>query len=153
LFSCANPFAPSLDDEPVSGDYLISDQKDIAGVFQNFKYAYTFRDTTIYGDLLDQDFTFAYTDYEQGFDKSWGRSEEMRATEGLFRNSQNLDLIWNNIILISSDSTNIIRSFNLTITFNPADIVQITGRVNLTLIKNPATLKWKILRWFDESNY
>jgi hypothetical protein len=77
----------------------------------------------------------------------------MRATDGLFRNSQNLDLIWNNIILISSDSTNIIRSFNLTITFNPADIVQITGRVNLTLIKNPATMKWKILRWFDESNY
>ena len=62
-----------------------------------------------------------------GADVSWGRDEEMRVTYGLFENAQKLDLIWNNIIAISDDSSNIIRSFNLTITFNPSDVIFIDG--------------------------
>ena len=63
-----------------------------------------------------------------------------------------LDLIWNNIVSMSSDSTNIIRSFNLTITFNPTDIIQVDGRVNLQLEKNDKGV-WKIVNWIDESNF
>ena len=47
---------------------------------------------------------------------------------------------------------NIVRSFNLTITFNPGDIVRINGRVNLDLEKNAVTKRWQISRWIDESN-
>jgi hypothetical protein len=79
----------------------------------------------------------------------------MRTTYGLFQNSQKLDLIWNNIVASSSDSlnANIVRSFNLTITFNPTDIIRVDGRVNLSLRKNPDTGKWAITRWLDESNF
>lgn len=79
----------------------------------------------------------------------------MRTTYGLFQNSQRLDLIWNNIILqtVDSLSANIIRSFNLTITFNPTDVVRVDGRVNLSLRKNIQTEKWLINRWIDESNF
>jgi len=130
---------------------LISNQTEIGGVFQNFQYAYTFKDTLIYRQVLDKNFIFTYRDYEKEADVSWGRDDEINFTNGLFQNSQRLDLIWNNIVSMTSDSTRIIRSFNLTITFNPTDINYIDGRVNLTLIKE--NNKWKILRWIDESNF
>lgn len=155
FISCTNPFAPGLDDSDENIRPPVSDQKDIAGVFQNFQYAYTFRDTTIYGGLITSDFTFTYRDYDQGFDVTWGRDEEMRTTYGLFQNTQRLELIWNNIVLITEDSlsANIIRGFNLTITFNPTDVLRVDGRVNLTLQKNNETKVWRINRWIDESNF
>ena len=151
MISCINPFAPELDTELNSSGSLISDQTLVDGVFQNFQYAYTFKDTTIYGNLLSNEFIFTYRDYDQGVDISWGREEEMKVTDGLFRNSQKLDLVWNNIVAITSDSTNIIRSFNLTITFNPTDIIFVDGRVNLSLEKKEGI--WKISKWIDESNF
>jgi hypothetical protein len=79
----------------------------------------------------------------------------MRTTYGLFQNTQRLDLIWNNIVLITEDSlsANIIRSFNLTITFNPTDVVRVDGRVNLSMKKDIVTQMWRINRWIDESNF
>ena len=77
--SCTNPFAPNIDKNLGSQQGLISDQTNIEGVFQNFKYAYTFKDTLIYSKLLDKDFVFSYRDYDIGADISWGRDEEMKA--------------------------------------------------------------------------
>ena len=149
-----NPFAPKFS-EGTSSSSTISDLKTVDGVFQNMQYAYTFKDTLIYGEFIAQDFVFTYRDYDQGFDVSWGREDEMRATNGLFQNSQRIELIWNNIVLSTVDSTNanIIRSFNLTITYNPTDIDRADGRVNLSLRKNSNTGKWQIVRWIDESNF
>ncbi|MHB1688797.1 MAG: hypothetical protein ACYCVH_15695 [Ignavibacteriaceae bacterium] len=132
----------------------LSDQTTIDGVFQNFQYAYTFRDTSIYGQLISPDFVFTYHDYDNGYDVSWGRDEEMKTTYGLFQNSQTLNLIWNNIVLSTQDSTsaNIIRGFNLTITFSPTDVVTLNGRVNMSLRKNSSN-KWLITNWVDESNF
>lgn len=151
-YGCTNPFAPKLDTELGDNGSLISSQKSIEGVFQNFLYSYTFKDTTIYGGLLNSNYSFIYRDYDLSVDVSWGRDEDMRVTYGLFQNSQRLDLIWNNIVSMTSDSTNIIRGFNLTITFNPTDIIQVDGRVNLQLEKNNKGV-WKIVNWIDESNF
>ncbi|MEJ5350277.1 MAG: hypothetical protein WHS65_01665 [Melioribacteraceae bacterium] len=152
ISSCVNPFAPKLDENLSSSQSLISDLSSVDGVFKNFQYAYTFKDTLIYSQLLDKNFVFTYRDYNIGADVSWGRDEEMRVTYGLFQNSQRLDLVWNNIVSISGDSTHIVRSFNLTITFNPTDIVYIDGKVNLELNKDTNN-KWKIIHWIDESNF
>ena len=151
--SCVNPFAPSLDRS--GGDNVLGDQRTIEGLFQNFRYAYLFRDTLTYGRLLARNFTFVYRNYDQGIDVTWGRDEDMLATNGLFTAAQQLDLVWNNVILADGDSLsqNISRGFNLTITFNPADILRAQGRVNL-LVERPNTSEpWKIVRWRDESNY
>lgn len=155
IAGCKNPFAPSLDNDPGNDNSVLSDLKNVDGVFQNFQYAYVFKDTTIYGKLLDGEFLFTYRDYDQGIDVSWGRDEEMKTTYGLFQNSQQLDLIWNNEVLNSQDSLSatIIRTFSLNITFNPTDIVRVNGRVNLSLKKNPATQTWAIVKWIDESNF
>lgn len=153
LISCQNPFAPNLDFSGQNGSGL-SDLTTTDGVFKNLQYAYTFKDTTIYGRILAQDFIFTYRNYDAGFDVSWGRDEEMKVTQGLFRNSERLDLIWNNIVVSSIDSSDatIIRGFNLTITFNPTDVVRIDGRVNLFLKKDNLSKNWSIHRWVDESN-
>lgn len=152
---CKNPFAPTLNENIDNNNSTISDQKTIEGVFQNFQYAYTFKDTTIYGKLISEDFIFTYRDYDLGFDVSWGRDEEMKTTYGLFQNTQRIDLIWNNIILSSVDTldANIVRGFNLTITFNPTDVIRLDGRVNMALQRNSVDSKWQILRWIDESNF
>ena len=152
LQGCVNLFAPKLDTDLGNSGSIISAQKSIDGLFQNFKQSYTFKDTTIYGGLLTSDYSFIYRDYDLSVDVSWGRDEDMNVTNGLFQNSQRLDLIWNNIVSMTEDSTNIIRSFNLTITFNPTDIIYIDGRVNLDLEKNDKGV-WKIVNWVDESNF
>lgn len=150
--SCINPFAPGRDDSPAESS---CDPRTIDGIFQCFQAAYTFRDTTVYGPLIGASFVFLYRNYDLGIDISWGRDDEMRSTYGLFQNAQKLDLIWNNVISSSTDSTTVtvIRGFNLTIVFNPSDIERIDGYANLTLERIRTTDPWKIVRWRDESNY
>jgi hypothetical protein len=78
----------------------------------------------------------------------------MISTAGLFNASQALELVWNDIIVSSGDSSlmDISRGFNLTITFNPSDIIRLQGRVNVR-IRRDSTDIWRIIRWRDESNY
>ncbi len=153
--SCVNPFAPELDDASVNNGNELGDQTTVDGVFKNFKQAYAFRDSTIYGQLLDQNFIFIYRDYDKGVDVFWGRDDEVRTTYGLFQNVQRLDLVWNTIIAESGDSVKltIVRNFNLTVTFTASDVVRVDGYANLTLQRNNPAAAWKITRWQDESNF
>jgi hypothetical protein len=154
LFSsgCLNPFAPRLDTSLADKS---TDLRKTEGVFQQFQKSYSIRDTTLYGELLDASFTFVYRDYEQGIDVSWGRDEELRTTYGLFMTAQRLDLIWNSEISHTETDTsaNIVRGFNLTVTFNPNDIERVDGYANLTLDRARSTDPWRIIRWRDESNF
>lgn len=133
----------------------LADQTEPEGIFQNMQYAYSFKDTLIYGQLLADDFLFTFRDYDLGYDVSWGREEEMKTTNGLFSNAERLDLIWNNIVVSTIDSVQgtIIRGFNLTITFNPTDIIRVDGRVNISIERDEETGWWKISKWIDESNF
>lgn len=151
--SCINPFAPRL--SLTSSGTSLGDQRTIDGVFQNFRYAYIFKDTLAYGQLLAPNFVFIYRNYERNTDVSWGRDEEMFSTNGLFRTAQTLDLVWNEIVFSNGDSlsTDIQRGFNLTITFNANDVISVSGRVNLLLSRTNAKDPWMIRRWRDESNF
>ncbi len=157
LVGACNPFAPALDESLDAGASVLGDQTTVDGVFQNMKYAYSFRDTTIYGLLLDGNYTFLYRDYDRGVDVSWGRDEEMRATNGLFQNVQRLELVWNNVIALSSDSgstlVQVSRNFNLTVTFSPTDIIRVDGYVTLSMVRDEADRPWRIVQWRDESNF
>jgi hypothetical protein len=157
LFSSCNPFAPGLDESLGGGSSILGDAVTIDGVFQNMKYAYTFRDTTIYGQLLNSEFSFVFRDYDRGVEVTWGRDEEMQTTRGLFQNVQRLDLVWNNIIALSTDSLNtqasVSRNFNLTVTFNPSDIIRVDGYATLALARSASEKPWQIVRWRDESNF
>ena len=149
---CINPFAPRLDNSPAGAGF---DQATVEGVFQIFQSAYSTRDTTRYGRLLASEFTFVWRNYDQGLDVTWGRDTEMRYTYVMFQNAQRLDLIWNNIISQSEDSTrlNVLRGFNLTVTLNPTNVLQASGYANLTLERASKTDPWRIVIWRDQSNY
>ncbi|MCX7834192.1 MAG: hypothetical protein N2490_08285 [Ignavibacteria bacterium] len=151
FYSCDNIFSPRLD--ITNNNPIITDQKTIEGLFQNFKYSYTFKDTMVYSNLLTDDFVFTYRDYVLGYDVSWDKPTEMRVTNGLFQNSQKTEVIWNNIITQFGDSLNVSirRSFNLAITFNPSDVVRINGFADMILTRASTDDKWKIKKWRDES--
>ncbi|MDD8018886.1 MAG: hypothetical protein PHP42_10975 [Bacteroidota bacterium] len=155
LLGCSNPFAPKLDTSTESNTSILGDQRSIDGVFQNFKQAYAFRDSTIYGQLLAPNFLFVYRDYDKGVDVFWGHDDDVRTTYGLFQNVQRLDLVWNTIISASGDSLkqSVTRNFNLTVTFSPSDIVRVDGYANLTLERARESDVWRITRWRDESNF
>jgi len=149
--SCINPFAPRLDNSLAGATYDLTTSD---GIFKAFQTAYSTRDTTIYGQLLDAGFTFLYHDYEQDLDVTWGRDEELRTTNGLFQNVQRLDLIWNNVLSTSEDSSRLViqRGFNLNVTFNPSDIERVFGYASLTLRRDQPHGPWKIVLWIDQSN-
>ena len=152
LPACMNPFAPGWDNAPAEST---CNPQTVEGMFQCFQAAYTFRDTTVYGQLLDPEFVFVYRNYDLGIDVTWGRDDELRTTFGLFQNAQKLDLIWNNIITTTAESTsvNIVRGFNLTLVFNPSDIERIDGYANITFRRARINDPWRIVRWRDESNF
>lgn len=157
IIGCDNPFAPALDATPSNAATILGDQRQVDGVFQNFKQAYAFRDSTIYGQLLAPQFIFIYRDYDKGVDVFWGRDEDIRSTHGLFQNAQRLDLVWNTIITATMEpdslKATIIRNFNLTVTFSPNDIVRVDGYANWTLERLKTSDVWMITRWRDESNF
>lgn len=154
LCSCDNPFAPKLRNSD-SDDLLLGDQKTVEGVFQNWRYAYILKDTLVYSNLIANNFTFIYRNYDKGVDLTWGRDEEMITTYGLFQAAQNLDLIWNETLIRFGDSLNqdITRGFNLQVVFDPDDILRIQGRAVVKLQRNSPADNWKVISWRDESNF
>ncbi|MFA5511081.1 MAG: hypothetical protein WC313_01420 [Candidatus Kapaibacterium sp.] len=151
---CTNPFAPGLADN-MGGEEILGDQRTVEGVFQNFRYAYLFKDTLVYGSLLNDDFRFIFRDFDKGIDESWGRDEDMRTTYRLFQATQSLDLNWNDVVNSIGDTLiqDISRGFNLTVIFTPTDVVTIFGRVNLRITRTGTDSEWRISQWKDESNF
>jgi hypothetical protein len=150
---CINPFAPRLDLTPASE--ACSDLTTIDNVLCTFRNAYTFKDTTLYGSVIGDNFVFSFRDYDRGVDVTWGRDDEMRTTSSLFQNAQSLTLIWNNEISSSGNDTarSSIRGFNLTVTFSSSDIAHVDGYANLTFYRPTIKDGWKIVQWRDESNF
>ncbi len=155
ILACTNPFAPGIKDQENSSD-ILGDQKTIDGVFANFKYSYIFKDTLVYGKLLANDFTFIYKNPESpDLNKSWGRSEDMVSTNNLFNGTENLNLIWDDVLVSVGDSTqqDISRGFTLSVTFSEQDKVYLYGKVIFTLTRENEMEIWKIKKWIDESYY
>ncbi len=100
------------------------------------------------------DFVFSYCDYDLGVEVSWDRATDMRTTEGLFTNTLELRLIWNNIVYQKGDSllVDIKRGFNLSIYFNPNDVINFYGFVDMNLARNSVEDKWRIRSWKDMTN-
>jgi len=159
LAMCFNPFAPKLEDSDRSG-LIITGQTTPDEVLQNFKYAYVFKDSVLYADLLDSSFVFMYFDPNQepsGRIVSWGRNEDLKTTGRLFRNFNLIDLVWNTTILdtIYSENDNSraesFKTFNLTLV-KENESLNITGIAIFYFKKCDYDNKWRITLWKDESD-
>jgi hypothetical protein len=151
MWSC-NPFAPKLDESAPIAQF--GDAHNVPGFFQAFKYAYEFKDTTLYGTLIAPDFIFSFRDYNQGVDIQWGRDDEMRSTGSLFNFAQAISLNWGTVLDSSGTQTayDITISFTLDITYNSGDIDHVDGRAVFHLERATPQDIWQAGRWQDESN-
>jgi len=98
-FSCKNPFAPLLTEEGSTYSRLITQQKTPGEVLTNFRYAYTFKDSLVYSEVLDSTFIFKSVDYNDYPPKpiDWGRDTELQTTGAMFRWFRTLDVVWNSV--------------------------------------------------------
>lgn len=150
-----NPFAPSLTDD-FGTSYIITEQQSPQEVMTNFKFAYNFKDSLVYSDLIDSSFIFVSKDFSTNpvTDLSWGRDDELRSTAGLFKNFRVLKLDWNRTIyelFTNTDSSRVElkQSFLLTLNLG-VDPTTYSGEAIFTLVKKTSG-KWKIIRWEDSN--
>lgn len=150
--SCANPFAPALDKSNRIGAG-VGDLRTVDGFFQTFRFAYLTRDTTLYGQLVADNFQFTFTNTQN--QETWARDVEMRTTNGLFRNSELLDLQWNSIVFQSGtdDSTQaeVWRTFFLRFGFSATNTQELQGQARLILLRTTPSAPWQMSRWDDFS--
>ncbi len=155
ISSCFNPFAPELD---TTSDLtnLITDQLTPEEVLQNFKSAYTFKDSLLYKDVLDEAFVFQFFDPNfgpSGGNVTWGRDVDLRTTGSLFRNFDVINLIWLNTLFAENQNgleRRFVR-FDLSLINSEASFI-LTGTAIFTFIQNQDDKKWRIIRWKDESD-
>ncbi len=83
---------------------LLTQQKTPEEVLQNFRYAYTYKDSLVYAEILDSTFIFRSMNYNvyPPTPIEWGRDVELRTTARMFRYFNTLDVVWNTILPIDT---------------------------------------------------
>ena len=154
LFStCINPFAPQLDTSSEMA-FVLTEQKTPDDALDNFKYAYTTKDSFVYADVLDSAFIFQFSDPEDNVSNriiTWGRNDDLKSTGKLFRSFTTIDLNWgkNNLWELNEDSyAERTRTFKLHLS-GPAGDFLVNGAAVFAFRKSPYDLKWRISRWQD----
>ncbi len=152
---CFNPFAPELDNNPDLSN-VITEQQTPDEVLHNFKYAYTFKDSLLYSDILDESFVFEYFDTNFGPSgglRTWNRDLDLKTTGTLFRRFDVIELIWLNT-LYSETKGDFVKKFirfNLSL-FGPEYNFIVTGTAIFTFKQSVNDNKWRIVGWKDESD-
>jgi len=153
---CLNPFAPALD-KNIDLSAVITEQKTPEEVLQNFQYAYTFKDSLLYSDVLDESFVFEYFDPDlepSGGFVTWGRDVDLATTGGLFRQFDVIDLVWLNTLFSDREGDLEKRFIRFNLSLFGADFNFIlTGTAIFTFKKDETDEKWRIVRWKDESDF
>jgi hypothetical protein len=170
VFGCKNVFAPALGDLDGGNSIYRLDQASPAEVLHNFKYAYIYRDSLMYANLIDSDFVFVYyqpgSGSETGHYDSWVRSVELRSTGRFLSAFDYIDLIWQTTldssyfevlddevlserdsIFSSANFADISKSYQLTL----GDYTTLIGDASFRFKKGKDG-KWRILRWEDKYN-
>lgn len=155
FWTACNPFAPEFDPEGLEDQNVLGDRTEIDGFFTFFKNAYELRDTSLYGKLFTNDFTFVYYDFDAAAEQNWDKGQEMAISYNLFRNVKQITLDWNFYIEnnVVGDTANVVRSFNLTIVESENSVYSGTGRARLRLRRAGAGEEWRIYYWFDDSDF
>jgi len=162
--ACFNPFAPELD-ERTDPSNVITEQQTPDEVLQNFRYAYTFKDSILYSNALDESFVFEYFDTNlepSGGFRTWGRDVDLQTTGSLFRSFDVIELIWLNTLFTERDTLREdgeivelrerqFRRFNLNLFGSDLNFI-ISGTAIFTIKQKKGDDKWRITRWKDESD-
>jgi len=170
ISGCNNIFAPKLENFADGQSLFNRVLKTPTDVLENFRYAYIYRDSLIYSNLIDSDFVFIYYNADDeggsGHYDSWLREVELRTTGRIFRAFSHIDLTWNSTldssysyysgdslvtqqddIFEEANNANISKSFELNLGYE----IIIEGTAKFDFIKNKND-EWQICKWRDESS-
>ena len=163
---CLNPFSPAQDSSREEGEPLL---KPVSpdNVLQNFRYAYQNRDLKAYERCLDENFQFEWFDDEKGSWDSYGKAEDLKRTEGLFKYfNKSIRLTWlgepeSSIEPSKGDNpfseTRIVYlvGFELVVLWQeyPAMGDWAHGQAEFKFRKDEDTDLWYIVHWKDESEF
>ena len=149
--SCFNPFAPVSGE--LEGELILREQLTPDDVLSNFQISYLEKDTLIYANLLDRDFTFRYRDPELGGTWfSWGRDDELITTTGLFSAFNTFDLVWlstDTLFYINDDSLEVEMVKSLILTIDQEFTFR--GDAIFTFRREDKEDIWRIVFWQDET--
>ncbi len=153
-WSCLNPFSPKLDRNP-GQSVRLTQQASPDQVLENFIYAYTFKDSLVYDQLLDSSFVFVYFDANlgsSGLFVSWNRDVDLKTTGRLLRNFETINLTWNSTIYETQDeqTAELSKTLHLSLYGNRGEY-NLSGNAIFNFRKCPGDGKWRITRWKDES--
>ena len=136
---------------------IVTLQRSPADVLTNFRYAYAFKDSLIYSDLLDSAFIFLSKNYGTNppTDINWGRDVDIKTTLGLFRHFNVLELIWGTILFqdYSSDSVRSEIKITFQLTFDGGTEIPTLKGEALFNFKKKSSGRWTIIRWEDLSSF
>ena len=122
----------------------------------NFAFAYNFKDSLVYSDIIDTTFLFISKNFETNpvTDIIWGRDTDLKTTAGLFKGFNTLNLVWGGTIYERFPDNNdsslveLKQVFQLTLD-GGISIPTLNGEALFLLRKNSSN-KWKIIRWEDK---
>ena len=153
LSGCLNPFAPALGDPAES---LWTDQQTVGDLLSNFRNAYNLQDSLRYSNCLADNFIFYYYDVENSREDQWGRDTDLKATGGLFRNFDNVALVWYAVApTISAFSTadsslEFDVSFNLSLYGDGSSTYDLYGFARFKVLKESGD-QFRIISWKDNT--
>nr|HQU74941.1 hypothetical protein [Calditrichia bacterium] len=158
FWACGNPFAPGLADGTENGGSILTDQGSPAEVLTNFRYAYTFKDSLVYSEILDSAFLFVSTNFNVTPPEAivWGRDRELRTVGRMFRFFNTLDLTFGSptaVRVLDTLATGEPRRMEEKLTFTltldgGSAIPALIGEVLFEFIlRNDG--RWYLIRWED----
>lgn len=146
ICSC-NIFSPEYDrfDNLISPD----NNKTIDGLMRNFVYSYTFKDSFLYEEILDDEFVFQYEN--EGVFGSWTKEEDVRITKRMFRSFNKIDLVFNTDFphTTSMQDTTVFTSFRISF-YSGDEVISLTGYSKFIFQKYTGDQDtYKIIFWED----
>ena len=157
IIGCDNPFAPALTKSNQQVFNIVTQQRSPVEALTNFRYAYAFKDSLIYSDLLDSTFIFLSKNYGTNppTDINWGRDVDIKTTIGLFRHFEVLELIWGTILFYeySLDSAQSEIKVTFQLTFDGGTEIPTLKGEALFNFQKKSSGRWTITRWEDLSSF
>jgi len=153
-----NPFAPGLEEISTAPEQQPGSSVTVHGFFTTFRTAYQFRDSTLYGQLLDRRFRFTYHDSATNLAHSWNRDVEMATTNKLFRATRAGTLQWTQYLpttdtLFSDTLVYVDRAFQLSLQQRNNQLLQGAGSARLELVRKQKGAPWRMRCWQDQSAF
>lgn len=147
LFASCNVFSP--DYEMFENIYSPDNNKTIDGLMMNFVYSYTFKDSFLYNEILDDDFVFQYEN--EGVFGSWTKEEDVIITNRMFRSFTKIDLVFNTEFPqhTSMPDTTVFTSFRISF-YSGEEVINLTGYSKFIFRKySEKDTIYKMIFWED----